>query len=182
MNRLSERDKSRLWDVIWENSISGLAVVAEDGTFVRANPAFCKIVEYSEYELQNMKFHDITVPSDVDIDATLAKEVQAGERVSYDLIKSYITKTRRIAFVHLRVFSVRGEDGTFTYFLSQVFEIPSTVASQMENAKAIISAQANKSSIPAIAWGDILKFWPIALFAVSSIVAAIGYVLGQLGG
>lgn len=127
---IKESHKLHLWETLWKNAIGGIAIVAEDGTFIRANPAFCKIVEYSELELQEMAFADITTPGDAEADQEMARQVARGERDSYDMIKSYITKTNRLVWVHLRVVPFE-LDGKFHYFISQVFEVPVSIIKQM---------------------------------------------------
>lgn len=127
---IRETHKASLWDTLWDSAIGGIAIVDRDGSFLRANPAFCKIVEYSEVELQSMKFADITTPGDADADKEMAAEVAAGKRKSYDMIKSYITKTNRLVWVHLRVVPFK-VDGEFHYFISQVFEVPVSIIKQM---------------------------------------------------
>lgn len=127
---MQEEHKSSLWDVLWENAIGGIAIMSADGKFIRANPAFCRIVEYSEPELQRMRFQDITAPGDISADQDMSEEVRLGKRQSYDMIKSYITKTNRLVWVHLRVVPFKVAD-EFHYFISQVFEVPVSIIRQM---------------------------------------------------
>lgn len=167
----SERHKLGLWDALWENAIGGLAILSRDGTFERANPAFCEIVEYSEYELQSMKFQDITHPSDIDADTELAKQILVGQRSTYDMVKSYVTKTRRIVWVHLRVISFE-VDGTFHYFLSQVFEIPVSVVNQ-------VSPDTLKLAPPpyTFPWKAFKEWTPWVVFIISMALAGIAIIV-----
>lgn len=171
----SEKHKSSLWDALWENAIGGLAILSRDGTFERANPAFCKIVEYSEYELQSMKFQDITHPSDVKSDVELSHQVLSGQRTSYDMVKSYITKTRKIVWVHLRVMAFE-VDGTFHYFLSQVFEIPVSVVNQ-------IGADTSTERILPykFPWKLFKEWMPWVVFVASMALAGIAVVAPFFG-
>ena len=108
---------------IWEHSLVGIAIVAEDGTFISVNPAYCKILEYTEYELQQRKFQDITHPDDLKADEIMADRVAHSEDDSYLMKKRYITKTGRVIWVILKVNSIETEDGEFAFFLSQASEI-----------------------------------------------------------
>lgn len=127
---MKNEHKSALWDVMWQNAIGGLAIVDKDGTFLRANPAFCQLVQWTEPELQAKRFQEITVPGDVEADEDLFDEVARGKRPHYDMVKSYITKSGKIVWVHLRVnpFEI---DGVYHYSISQVFEIPINIIRQM---------------------------------------------------
>lgn len=161
---MQEQHKASLWDVLWDNAIGGIAIVDKDGTFLRANPAFCRIVEYSEPELQSMKFQDISAPSDVEADEDMAADVAAGKRKSYDMIKSYITKTNRLVWVHLRVVPFKVGD-QFHYFISQVFEVPVSIIRQMgieipDGASYRIEKHRAR---PKIKWGLIRDWLPLVI-------------------
>ena len=129
MLRLSEAECGALLDVIFDNSITGLALVGEDGTFRRANPSFCRLVEYSEAELRRLRYQDITDPVDVRQDEEMAALVAAGEYETYDYHKSYITKTKRSQPILLRVTGVR-IDGRFMYFCAEVAPLDSPPAAR----------------------------------------------------
>ena len=137
-------DREALWNILWDNSISGLAMVAADGKFIRANQQFCTIVEYTEVELIGKGFAEITVPGDQSADSQLSMEVATGERESYDMVKRYLTKRNKVVWVHLRVIPYKLGD-EFIYFLSQISEIKATqstesdLLAQMQNPKTSIS-------------------------------------------
>ena len=113
-----------VWNVLWDSSLIGLALVSEDGTFIQANPAFCRLVEYSEAELVERTWQSITHPDDLDPDDRSARLVVAGEIGTYDIRKRYLTKTGGTVWVVLRVAQVRDDaSGEFQYFVSQASEI-----------------------------------------------------------
>lgn len=116
---LSEAERISLLNAMWEHSLFGMALVGEDGRFIRANKAFCDITEYTEWEMQQRTFQDITIPEDVQPDVQMAARVAAGDADSYDMVKHYLTKTKRIVRITLRVTAIRTDKG-FEYFLSQI--------------------------------------------------------------
>ena len=71
-------EDKELFRRLWETSDVGLAIVSEEGFFLRANPFLCSILGYTQLELQTLKFHDITLPSDIDFDDKSSKEVMKG--------------------------------------------------------------------------------------------------------
>jgi PAS domain S-box-containing protein len=73
-----------MWSTLWDHSITGLALVAKDGTFLRANPAFGRIVEYTESELRSRSFQAITHPDDVRADQEMARDVGEGRLAQPD--------------------------------------------------------------------------------------------------
>lgn len=121
-------------DTIWHTSDKGYALVSEQGRFLKANDAFCDIVEYTENQLKEKSFQDITHPEDIDYDNELAKEVVLGLRRTYEMKKRYITKTGKIVWVKLKVNPFK--DGNhFKFFISQIscvinIEMPKIIRNQ----------------------------------------------------
>ncbi len=46
----------------------GMALVSLDGRFMRVNPSLCRLLEYTEDELKEHTFQDITHPDDLESD------------------------------------------------------------------------------------------------------------------
>ena len=119
MQSLGDEECRAILSVLWERSITGLALVAEDGTFLRANPSYCRLVEYSEPELRRRKFQDITDPEDVQADVAMAAAVRSGSQTGYEMVKTYFTKTKRPQPVLLRVTGL-WMNSRFIYFVAEV--------------------------------------------------------------
>lgn len=106
--------------VLWDECVIGLAEVSREGVFLRVNPALCRLLEYTEVELLNRKFQEITHPSDMHDDVEMTKKVFNGDLPEYVMHKRYITKTGTVIWVKLKVVGVRFTDGSFHLFLSQI--------------------------------------------------------------
>lgn len=111
---------SKLQKIIWDNSIIGFAQVDAEGRFISVNPALCGLLEYTETELLDRTYQEITHPEDVQDDAEMAKKVFYGEIDTYVMTKRYITKTEKVIWVKLKVVRVSKEDNTFDFFFSQI--------------------------------------------------------------
>jgi len=114
--------------VAFQKSLTPTAIVGGDGKFMLANEAFCHLVEYSEFELMGMKFSEITDPADLFNDEHEAVRVRDGAIESYEMIKSYITKTKKLVRVRLRVDAVRNDKSEFVCFVAQAPEYLSSNA------------------------------------------------------
>lgn len=77
---------------IYERVPVGIVSVDADGTFLRANPAFCRMTGYSEEELRRMRFADLTHPDDVAESLDLLRRMQAGEIESFEIEKRYVRR------------------------------------------------------------------------------------------
>ena len=150
---------NKILGTIWDNSVSGLAMVASDGTLLKANKSFCDLVEYTEAELKELTFADITHPDDLVIDLRLSKRVEKGELAGYDMRKRYITKSGKVVWTLLRVNSLLDDKDKFICYISQV---------------ALID-QALKEKPTTSIWSWLTPKWPVIVTAVS----VISYILAE---
>jgi len=111
--RLSEQ-KFRL---AFDNAPMGMALVGSDYRLQRVNKAFCDALGYSEEELLNRSFLEITHPDDVSKDSEMAKRLLSGEIPSYRIERRYISKDKHIVWLDLTALVVRGRDGEALYGL-----------------------------------------------------------------
>lgn len=96
-------------------SLSNLA-----GYFLVANETYQRMVGYSEDELRQLRFTDITHPDDVEADLALYHEAMAGRRTGYEMKKRYIRKDGHIVHVRLRVVVLRDETGAPSFDVAMV--------------------------------------------------------------
>ncbi len=108
----------------FEHSALGIAIVAEDGRWLRVNPALCEIVGYTPEELLATDFQAITHPDDLESDMDLLRQMIADEIQAYHMEKRYLRKDGREVWVRLDVTLVR-DPATESplYFVSQVQDI-----------------------------------------------------------
>jgi len=112
-----------LLHAVFEQSPFGMALVDPTGHFVRVNPALCALTGYSEDELLERTFQDITHPEDVDADVGQARRVFAGEIDSYEMEKRYLRRTGEVVWVLLSGSVIRDEDGRPIVGLAQIQDI-----------------------------------------------------------
>jgi len=151
-------------DTVWDNLAIGIARIDEDGTFLNANPSFCAITEYTEYELQQRTFQSITLEEDRVADEIMAGRVARGEALAYEMVKHYITKSRRVVRITLTVTAVERFDADgkrhFEYFISQI----QRTGLDMPNATRV------QVPIGIYTLGWLRKYWPVLV----GIAGAIG--------
>lgn len=110
----------------FEHAPIGKAIVELDGTWRRVNAALCELTGYTEHELLQMTFQDITHPDDLDLDLAHLERLVDGEIRSYQIEKRYLTASRQVVWVLLSVALVRSDDGAPLYFVSQIVDISAT--------------------------------------------------------
>lgn len=101
----------------------GMALVSPDGRFLRTNEKLAEITGYSERQLLELTFQEITHPDDVDADVEQAEQLLAGAIRSYHMEKRYIRSDGQPIWIMLSVSLVRDSDGEPLHFISQIEDI-----------------------------------------------------------
>ena len=77
---------------IFNQAAVGIALASLDGHFVDLNRRFSEILGYSEAELHNMTFSELTHPDDRAVTEAFVRQLLAGEIPEYTLEKRYLCK------------------------------------------------------------------------------------------
>lgn len=117
---------------VFEHAPIGMVIGSPDGKFRKVNPAFRKMMGYSEEELLNLSFKDITHPGDIDASLSSFHKIIQGQVDSYQVEKRYIHKSGKVLSGILSVSLVRDEDGKPSFFISQVVDITEQQAKEEE--------------------------------------------------
>jgi len=158
--RLSEQRFSSAF----EFAAIGIALVAPNGHWLRVNRALCALLGYSNNELLERTFQDITHPDDLDTDLEYLRQVLTGALSTYQMEKRYFHKAGHIVWVLLSVSSVRNEkSGDVLYFISQIQDITKRKMAEEallvseERLRAVVKT-ANDAIITADIDGNIVDF------------------------
>lgn len=126
---LARHSQRRFLDT-FEHAAAGITHVDRSGRLLQVNATFCRMVGYTEAELQQLRFQDITHPDDVGPDERLLRQCLDGQRSTYSLEKRYFHKDGHVVWVHLTVAMLRRPDGNPDYFISVVQDISSLKAAE----------------------------------------------------
>ncbi len=108
---------------IFEEGPLGMALVGQDYRFLQVNNRLCEMVGYTETELTQLGFPDITYPEDLAKDVEQAEQLFRGEIPFYHIEKRYVTKGQDIIWIHLTASVVRDEQGEPLYGLAMIKDI-----------------------------------------------------------
>ena len=128
------RESEELFANAFRMSPNGMMFVNPAGRLTRVNRAFCEMLGYSEDELLDLAFADITHPDDIAADLDQLRRLIAREISNYHRIKRYIRKDGRQIWVSLAVAAVHDSHGAPIYFVGQVQDI--TLQRQLEDDRA----------------------------------------------
>jgi len=118
----------------FRQSPHGMAFVDPAGKFIKANRALCDMLGYTETELVDLRFADITHPDDVATDLDQLKRLLTREIRSYHRINRYRRKNGDMIWVSLGVSAIHDAVGNPIYFIGQMEDI--TAHREMEEARA----------------------------------------------
>ena len=101
----------------------GMSIVDNDNRMVRVNGALCRFLGYTEQELMDRDWHELTHPDDVTIGASEIAELFAGERAAFAVEKRYLRADGRPVWAQVNVSLLRGPDGAPLFRLTQHVDI-----------------------------------------------------------
>lgn len=117
------RESEKRFRSTLEHAPIGIAIVSLDGRWVEVNNAVCEILGYGKEELQQLTFHDVTHPDDLQVDVSYSEQLLSGAVRSYQLEKRYIRKNGSIVPVLLTGTLVRDDTGKPLHFIAQIQDI-----------------------------------------------------------
>jgi PAS domain S-box-containing protein len=124
-NRAEEalRKSEERWRAVFENSAAGIALANFSGRFLAANSAYQKMVGYSDEELRELSFLDITHEDYRDANAQLNTELLEGNRQYFEMEKRYRRKDGTLIWARVHVSLVPGTESITRFFLAIVEDI-----------------------------------------------------------
>jgi PAS domain S-box-containing protein len=139
-------DSEARFRATFENAAVGVVLVGPDGTLLRVNDSFARMLGCSTNELKSKNFQDITHPDDLEASLSVMKKVLVGETDSCCVEKRYIRKNGGIVWANLNVGCVRKADGAVDYFISVIEDITDRKLAELalaeRNAQLALAGQA----------------------------------------
>ena len=106
------------WRLVFENSAVGVALADFNGRILAANPVFQKMLGYSEDELRQLSFLEITVEEDRDLNRMLIAELVQGKREQFQIEKRYRRKNGSVVWARNNVSIVNGTERSPGFLLA----------------------------------------------------------------
>jgi PAS domain S-box-containing protein len=126
------RESEERFRRVFEEGPLALALVGKDYHFLKVNCALCQMVGYSEAELLQMSFADITHPDDLGTDVELAARLFRREIPFFQMRKRYVRKNREIIWVHLTASVICDGEGEPLHGLAMIEDITEVKRTQEE--------------------------------------------------
>ena len=143
------RDSEERFRLTFEQAAVGMAHVDPSGRWLRVNRKLCQIVGYTQEEMREMTFQEITHPEDLAADLAQSARVASGEIDEYSMEKRYIHKGGDVIWINLTVAALRDPDRKLKYFVSVVEEITARKTAEVELLDAKRALQRTAASLAA---------------------------------
>jgi PAS domain S-box-containing protein len=117
------RRSEREFHIIFDNAAIGMVLLDTAGHLLRSNPAFCRLVGYTERELSAVTFEGVTHRDDLTISRTMYRDLVEGRRDRYQIKKRYVHKDGSVRYGRLTVSALRAETGATRYAVAMVEDI-----------------------------------------------------------
>jgi PAS domain S-box-containing protein len=170
----------QLTEKIFYFSPIGMAFVSTEGKFLRVNQALSEMLDYSEWELLDKTFSEITSGADLQADLKAVEELKKGTRSFYHLRKSYITKGREIIEARLHVHAIYENESSevkkVIYFLSTI--IPCEVIIE-KGEKIIALSDSDKLNLSKDNFTSFFKNNVIQILVLTCTLFGLIYKYGQ---
>ncbi|MDO9268155.1 MAG: PAS domain S-box protein [Methylobacter sp.] len=120
---LAKRNSEEQLRAFYELDLVGLAVTSLEKGWVRINECLCRMLEYSEQDLHEMTWAELTHPEDLASDTEQFEKLLAHEINGYALEKRFVSRTGKIIPAKLVVRGVRKAGGELDYVMAMVEDI-----------------------------------------------------------
>jgi PAS domain S-box-containing protein len=107
----------------FNNTAIGMSLVSPEGRFIKVNAAICNFWGYSETELLQLSFQDITHPDDLANSVEFARKLIADEIQTNSFEKRYYTKQGKVVWGFVSISIVRDVQRNPLYLVAQIQDI-----------------------------------------------------------
>jgi PAS domain S-box-containing protein len=117
------------------NAAIGFAMMKPDGSFVDANPAFCRLVGYDIADLREMTYQQLAHPDDISDNLQLVEQMLAGKINDYVIENRYVRQDGKAVWVRKSVSVDRDAEGQLRWIIALIEDI--TERKQAEAAQVV---------------------------------------------
>jgi PAS domain S-box-containing protein len=93
---------------------TGIAISTPNGSYLRANAAYCRMLGYTEDELRALNMASVTHPDDLSLNLRLRDELLGGKRESFFMEKRYLRNNGEVLWARASVSATHSPRGDIT--------------------------------------------------------------------
>jgi PAS domain S-box-containing protein len=119
----SHQENEQRWRAVFENSNISMMMADFEGRIFAANRAFRNLLGYTDSELYNLTFLDVTYEEDRKTNLELIRELAAGTRQHFQFEKRYYRKGGTLVWARSNVVIVPGTGAAAPFWFNVVEDI-----------------------------------------------------------
>ena len=116
-------DSEERFRAAFDRAVSAKSMATPDGHLVRVNEAYCRMMGYSEGELEGTSFFELTHPEDRSGTAAFIGSMLAGAVAGHREEKRYLHKDGHVVWGDMATALIRDAAGTPRYFVADLVDI-----------------------------------------------------------
>jgi PAS domain S-box-containing protein len=176
------RESEELYRSTFELAGLGVAHVNLDGRWMRVNPKVCEITGYSESELLNLRFHEITHPDDRQASVAAMEDLKNGSIQRYSAEKRYLRKNGSSIWTNVTVSLVRDGAGQPRHFVTVVEDIGERRLAEEAQGRLAAIVQSSDDAIVSKSLNGIITSWNAAAARIFEFTAeeAVGKSISMI--
>jgi PAS domain S-box-containing protein len=124
------------WRSVFENSAVGVALADLNGRFIATNPVFQRMVGYTDDELRQLTFLDITHEENIEQNRSLVRDLLDGKRQQFQIEKRYRRKDGQPVWARNNVSILPGTDRESRFLMALSEDITQRKLSEEALARA----------------------------------------------
>jgi len=117
------RKSEERFRALYESAPIGISLNNAEGKFLQVNRAFQDILDYTEDELKQISFREVTLSEDLETSKRIFGELVAGQRPMFRIEKRYRKKNGDVVWANTVCSAVRDAGGNFLYTFAMVEDI-----------------------------------------------------------
>ncbi len=137
----------------------GKSLTSPDGRVIRVNQALCSMLGYTQEELQQKGYADLTHPDDLALTAEFFRRLQAGGLAGATVEKRYLARDGRVVWALVRTTLHRDRDGVPTYCLTHVVDITERRRAEEERAALQETVRQERDRLQALVRSMVDEVW-----------------------
>jgi len=137
------RQSEATFSAAFQDAASGMGFLSPKGQWLRANPALCEFLGYTELELHELTLRETNHPDEWDTDALQIRRLLEGEIAVYQRAKRYVHRDGHVLWGLASISVVRSDEGKPQFVISQIVDI--TARKRAEEALGLSNALMEES-------------------------------------
>jgi PAS domain S-box-containing protein len=129
------RESEDKFKYVFDHSVIGKSITLFTGE-ISVNRAFCEMLGYSQEELQNRKWQEITYPDDIEVTQREVDALLSGEKEAARFNKRFLRKDGSVIWADLSSSVRRDEQGKPLYLMTSILDITERMQAEQELRKS----------------------------------------------